>query len=480
LERLIALLFLLVLGVALFKPIVLGESLPFMSAALSLGVSIACLWWIRGTSAEWPRFMRVGFHVGTFAFFLMFPLMFPDDGGTRVSEATRWTIGTMLLLTVAGFEAGYWLTRRSSAPPRSPSLTLNEMPRLRRFLLVLVVIGTAGWISYAVGLAMVLRTDVVDVLAAIRAPIEGASRDPGDVERYVGSAAVAMFFLAAASASALVAPGSGSAVGVRLICWVVLLAVAGAGFVSGSRTLFFYSLVPLAAAGWLRSSRVRAFRSFRWVWAVGVACVLGLAWLALSVLRGWDIRYYDLGWEELALQRHIEGAFDVDAQLAVVVESFPDTIAYQYGASLVPLVFGWVPRGLWPDKPYPFGLFMNYLGGEDLTNRSASIAAGLAGEGYGNFGLLGVIMWAGLMGLLCRRGDDWLHRFDLEHPLGLQLAAMCCIWSAIIVRGGIPEMFYMGLQILVLPFVLVVGVSSKNAPSKAFKLETRSRRSLRV
>jgi oligosaccharide repeat unit polymerase len=404
--------------------------------------------------------MRIGFHVGTFAFLLMYPLLFADNSGTLVSETTRWTIGFMLILTVVSFEGGYWLSRRSFFSPRKVNRVFFETARLRRRLVVIVFIGTGAWVAYAVALAVFLGTEVLDVLAAMRAPVEGAEREPGDLWRYVGSLAVGMLFLAAAAASALVARGSRVSPAIRVICWLVLLTVTGAGFISGSRVVFLYSLIPLAAAGWSRISGRGALRSIRWLWAVGVAGVLGVAWLAMSALRGLDIRYYQGGWERLAPQQHIEGAFDVYAQLAIVVESFPEAIDYQYGTSLVPLVFGWLPRGLWPDKPYPFSLLMNYLSGEDLSTRSASIAAGLPGEGYGNLGLFGVMIWALLMGLLCRRADDWLHRFDLEHPLGLQLAAMCTVWAAVIVRGGVPEMFYMGAQILTLPCLLVLYVSS--------------------
>jgi hypothetical protein len=138
----------------------------------------------------------------------------------------------------------------------------------------------------------------------------------------------------------------------------------------------------------------------------------------------------------------------------MVVEGFPKQIPYESGKSLVPLVLGWVPRTLWPDKPYPFSLHANTLRGESLEFRAASIAVGLSGEGYGNFGLAGALFWGALMGLACRWGDDRVGRLSESNPLRLQLGAMGGIWAAMIVRGGVPEMFYMGLSVIMYPVLL--------------------------
>jgi hypothetical protein len=202
----------------------------------------------------------------------------------------------------------------------------------------------------------------------------------------------------------------------------------------------------------------------RWV-LIGLAgIVLAVTWGAMSAMRGSDIRNYQGGLEAMNPVKHMQGAFDIYSQTAMIVETFPDKIEYEYGKSLIPLVLGWVPRSLWPDKPYPFSIFANIIRGETLEDRSASIAVGLPGEGYGNFGLFGVLLWSLLMGLACRAGDDYVGRLHPSNPLRLLLAATISIWAAMIVRGGVPEMFYMGLSVNMFPLALSWYLSRKRRP----------------
>jgi hypothetical protein len=109
---------------------------------------------------------------------------------------------------------------------------------------------------------------------------------------------------------------------------------------------------------------------------------------------------------------------------------------------------------------------MNHLHGEDLDTRTASLAPGLSAEGYGNFGMAGVLLWVVVMGVFCRSCDDCLRRFGLGNAFGLQLAGIWCIWAAMIVRGGVAEMFYMGLEITLAPLVLTVLVLKRSEHSR--------------
>jgi hypothetical protein len=182
--------------------------------------------------------------------------------------------------------------------------------------------------------------------------------------------------------------------------------------------------------------------------------VVILVWGAMSAMRGDDLRNYEGGWEQMAPTLHTQGAFDIYSPMAKIVEVFPDEIPYEHGRSLVPLALGWVPRPFWREKPYPFSLYANTINGETLEMRSASIAVGLPGEGYGNFGLLGGAIWGALLGFASRWGDDRIARVDERNPLRLELAVIGGIWTAMMVRGGVPEMFYMGLVIIAFPGML--------------------------
>jgi hypothetical protein len=216
---------------------------------------------------------------------------------------------------------------------------------------------------------------------------------------------------------------------------------------------------------WLRLSRLKSGRMLRWMVIGLAAVVLAVTWGAMTAMRGGDIRNYKGGLEAMSPVNYARGAFDIYSQTAMIVETFPDKIDYEYGKSLIPLVLGWVPRPLWPDKPYPFSMFANIIKGETLEDRAASIAVGLPGEGYGNFGLFGVLLWSLLMGLACRVGDDYVGRLHPSNPLRLLLAATIAIWAAMIVRGGVPEMFYMGLSVNMFPLALSWYLSRRGRPA---------------
>jgi hypothetical protein len=311
----------------------------------------------------------------------------------------------------------------------------------------------------------------MDVLLTMRATVEGANNERATflsgplviLQRVLDGGVV----LAATAASVLLTTGARRSRLNGLICWVMLLMAAAWGFLSGSRAIFFYAICPVVATSWLALARSRVQRSVRWMW-IGLAGILLItSWGAMTALRGADIRKYERGWEAMVPTVHAKGTLDIYSDMAVVIQSFPALLPYQKGASLVPLALGWVPRAVWPDKPYPFTLFMNFLNGETLETRTMSIAVGLAGEGYGNFGLLGVVLWVILMGVGCRRGDDYFGNFHQAHPLRLQLAAMAGVWAALIVRGGVPEMFYMGLTLVLCPLGLALYLAKREVPLEA-------------
>jgi hypothetical protein len=277
-------------------------------------------------------------------------------------------------------------------------------------------------------------------------------------------------FLAATAASLwlILRPRRGALI--AFVCWSAIATCAVTGFLSGSRAVFFYAVVPLGATGWILLGR-RFNNAIRWAWAGTALALLLSVWGAMSAMRGGDIRAFEYlaREEELSFQSHARGAFDIYSQMSVVVQGFPEVFPYQHGRSLLPLVFGWVPRQLWPDKPYPFSNYMSFLNGDDLESRTASIAVGIPGEGYGNFGVFGAFLWAALMGWACRRGDDYIATFHPSHPLRLQIGGMAAIWAAMIVRGGVPEMFYMGLGAILLPWLLakyLFGNASRNAQER--------------
>lgn len=72
-----------------------------------------------------------------------------------------------------------------------------------------------------------------------------------------------------------------------------------------------------------------------------------------------------------------------------------------YGRQLLGVIFFFVPRSLWPDKPIGSGYLVAHENGYFFDNLSMNFF----GEGYINFGLIGVILFAFFLGYVNARMD---------------------------------------------------------------------------
>ncbi len=450
-----AFLFLTVIA-ALFA-LVTADHPPLIHPFAALIASTLVLAMFGGSRSALASFMRSGFHVGFFAFFLYIPLFDTEAISARLSSETIDAVGWMLILTVVSFEIGYWWfapsRRRGFEITSDPPLDLKTQKNLVSFL----ILGVLGWLIFVVDQVTAFQVPATTLLLTMRGNIEGAAADANPVLGYYGGMVVVSgIYLAAAAAVVLITRSRKAGMVVLTLCWSVLVLAAAIGFLRGSRAVFFYALTPLIVVIWSVVSERRGLRSFRWMWLVSAAFVIIISWGAMSAMRGGDIRNYEGGWGDINPEQHVTGALNIYDSLAEIVEGFPEKIPYQNGKSLVALVLGWVPRPVWPDKPYPFSLHLTRLRGETLKARSASIASGLPGEGYGNFGYFGVFLWAGLLGFAARKGDDVIRGLHIAEPLKIQIGATAAIWTAMIVRGGVPEMFYMGLFVIMFPALLAL------------------------
>ncbi|HEX8775006.1 MAG TPA: O-antigen polymerase [Pyrinomonadaceae bacterium] len=462
--NLVALVFGGIIIYGVIRAVFVTSDLPFLMPLMVAVLSIVALSMCSTRRYPMLGLARVGFHIGLFAYFVSFPILSPESVDPSIPDDVHQTIGLMLLLTVVGFEAGYYLKKGRPRIARDTDEPFTIELRQQKWLWLCVFLGMVAWTSTWLDSAYAAGVSPLSVLLTMRGVVEGAQEDATPLLGRLSYIFSSGLFLAAASAALLLTSVKRVSKLSATVCWLALLTCALLGFLAGTRAVFLYSFSPLVLTLWLRLSRLKSGRMLRWV-LIGLAgIVLAVTWGAMSAMRGSDIRNYQGGLEAMNPVKHMQGAFDIYSQTAMIVETFPDKIEYEYGKSLIPLVLGWVPRSLWPDKPYPFSIFANIIRGETLEDRSASIAVGLPGEGYGNFGLFGVLLWSLLMGLACRAGDDYVGRLHPSNPLRLLLAATISIWAAMIVRGGVPEMFYMGLSVNMFPLALSWYLSRKRRP----------------
>jgi hypothetical protein len=411
--------------------------------------------------------MRVGFHIGIFAYFLSYPILLPEDVDIAIPDRTHLLVGLTLITTIVGFEVGYWMRGNTNvAGPKTEGFVLTRATKSR--LLSCIFIGVAIWLLAVWLLSSASGAPLNVLLFKMRKVLDEEVDNDVTFYRYLYEIFRGGLFLAASSAYLLLASTAWRSMMVTALSWVALLLCVVVGFLSGSRAMFLYSIIPITLACWVVLGRMSG-AYLRWLLATAGVTALVVTWGAMSAIRDVGFLDYDVDLLYILLDdpaTHVAGAFNLYYGIAMIVDAFPDIFPYEYGRSLLALIFGWLPRSFWPDKPYTFALYANLIQGETLESRSASLAVGLAGEGYANFGLLGALSWGGVMGLACRFGDTYIARLTDCRLFKLLPALLAGVWAAMIVRGGVPEMFYMGIFIILSQIVLAKYVFKEKGQSQ--------------
>lgn len=125
--------------------------------------------------------------------------------------------------------------------------------------------------------------------------------------------------------------------------------------------------------------------------------------------------------------------------------------SFSYGEQLSGAVFFFVPRKIWTNKPISSGEFIgNYLRdnyGE--PNSFTNLSNPLVSEGYLNFGLLGVILFAILLAFFMTRMVNWVNG---EDPLKVAAGFYASIHMIFFLRGD----FTNGFAFLFASFIVIL------------------------
>ncbi len=112
--------------------------------------------------------------------------------------------------------------------------------------------------------------------------------------------------------------------------------------------------------------------------------------------------------------------------IAVVLQHVANTHRFWMGSSLAEMLYWFVPRAAWPNKPYTFGigfahLFARYTGHEN----TAFVSLSLFGESYLNFGIVGVVVVGVGFGIVSRAVYVYLvHRAGTKSAIILYAIAL--------------------------------------------------------
>jgi len=208
----------------------------------------------------------------------------------------------------------------------------------------------------------------------------------------------------------------------RFMFWIILVFGTIVEFItnlgSGSKAYLMFSFLP---AFWLflRDRKLRKFIPF-----LGIAMftlyvgVIAPVVMASRLLRGASeesqtdriIEAYMRGeYESEAntdkqLPKYLERAFDATASACIYGEV--QKTGFMYGEGLDYLVYAFIPRIFWPDKPtVTRGAWFSVYLGQARTEEKATTSLGqtAAGELYWNFGWWGTFIGMTILGAMCGR-----------------------------------------------------------------------------
>lgn len=142
---------------------------------------------------------------------------------------------------------------------------------------------------------------------------------------------------------------------------------------------------------------------------------------AIKALVGTGWQVSDLEEFTVATGHRIQTLEFIDAfdNLCRIIELYANQGLYLYGWSIAAALVNFIPRGLWPDKPYSLGklLVQDLTGETELTG--TSFAPSLLGELVANFGFLAGPIGYFMFGMLARFLYGRLRSLEHDSPYAI-------------------------------------------------------------
>lgn len=234
--------------------------------------------------------------------------------------------------------------------------------------------------------------------------------------------------------------------------WFLYLSVALASLIGLATGFLETALIPLIL---LFMVRWHVRRKFDWRWAImgmimfAILNPVKFAYREQTWYGGGNVEspldkiflWYDLtlqatssysgvdAWSNFeATFRQSMSRFDLLHHFVLVQEQTPDNIPFYYGKTYAYLLYGWVPRILWSDKPLAHQanktLAVDYKIQTEEGTATTSIGIGHLPEAYANFGVPGIVIIMALQGLFFTSIDKVLNGQRSEGGRSIYLAIM--------------------------------------------------------
>jgi oligosaccharide repeat unit polymerase len=354
----------------------------------------------------------------TAIFYIIRPLAILDASPTVVqsfSQADMCAALAIVILSMVCFYAGYWLpTNKPLArrlPVGSPYWSRQRTYALGAAILALSCLAwwlflrhVGGWLYWMLN----LHYGVHHLRAGIGHLYVLAS--------FGGLAFIVLYAYALRWQGSRVAPWA-----VALVSLPILLSLGERGM------LIVWVLMALALYHYLG-------RRLSWQRAALYLIPVVVIFLAVGIWR--EQTTGATGSLQARQSAAFQGSLTSFDMLLYIVHSTPAELDYQWGRFIPAFITTPVPRAIFPDKLDTIALYVNdHLFGR---RRGTTIALSLPGEGFVNAGLLGVALWALLLGGLSRTAYEYLQL----HRRNVSAVVLYALWIALLIgffRGGITD-----------------------------------------
>jgi hypothetical protein len=150
------------------------------------------------------------------------------------------------------------------------------------------------------------------------------------------------------------------------------------------------------------------------------------------------------------------------SKTAHIMAAIPESLAYQYGATLISILYLWIPRQLWPAKPVNIDTTVGMAVFGATTYGAGAVPPGLIAEMYWNFWIPGIIVGCFVAGYLVRIICTQFGRYDTNRNV-IILYASCFINMGGGLLGSSFSGELQGFLWTLLPTFVVLHVITKRA-----------------
>ena len=410
----------MVLGVFALSFVLRYENMPVFTFLLAVGAVllslVPLLIWIRSADGSVPIFPLVCFSYGNYT---GFGAITQPNQITILSKryVLDWEyIDKALLLSFFGLvlmESVFFSVRRFMSRttynvdlPIDPAKRLNLIFYLVGSAMLVSFLFTMGWIPWGGHIQIIQGFLLIAVILAASFYYRGNMRGPS-IQIVLG---LLLFYVCS----------TGLATGMLETVFVPILAIFVVRFTWLRRFPVIFSLLGLIVLGMVNSSKMD-YRQRVWINAEAKSYAESMVVWA-DILRNFNPKTFFLGESglEFAPWRQSLARTSVIDRIAWVCSNTPERIPYLKGESYLPFLYAPVPRILWPNKPILSEALTNIDAIYDLAvvnsqgNLTAAVGVSYIGEGYANFGVLGVGVVMMLQGLILAVVDAIYNRPSSE------------------------------------------------------------------